>query len=173
SESNRGSRVTRGASMTDRMGGDIAVIGMACRVPGADSLDEFWRNLRDGVESITFFSDEQLLDAGVDPERLGDPRYVRARGVLRDVESFDAGFFGLSPREAEVMDPQHRLLLEGAWEALEHAGYDPGAYDGSIGVFAGAGMNTYLLNNLYPNRERLTLGGFQVMLGNERDFLAT
>src|SRR5581483_3270914 len=103
SESNRGSRVTRGASMTDRMGGDIAVIGMACRVPGADSLDEFWRNLRDGVESI------------------------------------DAGFFGLSPREAEVMDPQHRLLLEGAWEALEHAGYDPGAYDGSIGVFAGAG----------------------------------
>ncbi|MDP9360622.1 MAG: SDR family NAD(P)-dependent oxidoreductase, partial [Acidobacteriota bacterium] len=161
--------------MSDRASAsDVAIIGMACRVPGATTLDAFWDNLRNGVESISFFSDEELIAAGVDAAQLRDARYVRARAVLRDVESFDPAFFGLSPREAEIMDPQHRLFLEGAWEALEHAGYDPERYRGSIGVFAGVGMNGYLLHNIYPNRDRLAaVSGFQVMLGNDRDFVAT
>ena len=105
-------------------GFEIAIIGMAGRFPGARDIDELWQNLRDGVESIAFFSDEELASSGIDPTVLSDPNYVKARGVLEDAEWFDASFFGFTPREAELMDPQHRLFLECAWEALEHAGYD-------------------------------------------------
>ena len=155
-------------------GAGIAVIGMACRFPGAPDVESFWRNLCDGVESIASFSDEELTAAGVDPAALADPNYVRASGLLRDIDLFDAAFFGFNPREAEVLDVQHRQFLECAWEALERAGYDPGRYEGAIGVYAGAGMNSYLLHNLYPNRGVVeSAGGFETMIGNDKDFLPT
>ncbi len=123
-------------------GGAIAIIGMAARFPGAPSVDDFWRQICDGAELIRFFSEQELLDAGVAPELLRDPQYVRAAGHLPDSDLFDAGFFGMSPREARLTDPQHRVFLELAWEALEHAGYDP-AGAGPIGLFAGAALNGY------------------------------
>src|SRR5690242_2985592 len=101
----------------------IAVVGMSGRFPGASDVDELWKNVREGVESISFFSDEELLAEGVDPALLRDPSYVKARGVLAGVELFDASFFGLSATEAQITDPQHRLFLEHAFEALESAGY--------------------------------------------------
>src|SRR5207344_802947 len=116
----------------------IAIIGMAGRFPGAQNLDEFWRNLRDGVESISFFTEKELIQAGLSAKIVNDPRYVKARGVLAGDDLFDARFFGYSPREAELIDPQQRVFLECAWEALERAGYDPKRYQGSIGVWAGA-----------------------------------
>jgi acyl transferase domain-containing protein len=108
----------------------IAVIGMAGRFPGARNLDEFWRNLHDGVESITSFSREELLAAGVDPGDVDNPAYVRAGTYLENAEYFDALFWGISPREADVMDPQHRIFLECAWDALEDAAYDTETYNG-------------------------------------------
>ena len=152
---------------------DIAIIGMSCRFPGAEDYDAFWQNLRDGVESISFFSDEEVLAAGVDPALVSHPDYVKAGGVLSDIDHFDASFFAYSPREAALMDPQHRLFLEEAWKALEDAGYDPST-SGSIGVFAGGSMSSYLLNNLAPNRQLLkSVNGYQVMIGNDKDFLPT
>ncbi len=153
---------------------EIAIIGMACRFPGARNIDEFWENLRNGVESIVFFSDEELLASGLDPAMLSHPDYVRAKGALDDIELFDARFFGFNPREAEIIDPQQRIFLECAWEALEHAGYDSTTYGGSIGVYAGAGLNTYLLNNLYRNQDALiAVGGLQALIGNDKDYLTT
>lgn len=164
---------------------DIAVIGMSCRFPGANNIDEFWQNLCDGIESIAIFSDEEILASGVDPKMLQNPKYVKARPILPDIESFDADFFGYTPKEAELLDPQQRLLLECSWEAIEDAGYDPFSYKGSIGIYAGAVMNTYLLNNIYPNRDRLdinddlqivtldSMGGFQMMVANDKDYLTT
>lgn len=153
----------------------IAIIGMAGRFPGAKNIDEFWGNLRAGVESISFFSAEELEASGTDPADLSDPHYVRARGALEDVELFDASFFGFSAREAEITDPQHRLFLECAWEAVESAGYSPENFAGSIGVYAGAGgISTYFLNNLYPNRQLLdTAGDNQILIANDKDFLST
>jgi non-ribosomal peptide synthase protein (TIGR01720 family) len=152
---------------------EIAVVGMAGRFPGARNIEEFWSNLRDGVESISFFSEQELESDGVDESLLKDGRLVRAGGVLDDVELFDASFFGFNPREAEITDPQHRLFLECAWEALEHAGYDSARYKGLIGMFAGVSMNTYLLN-LYTNRDLIrTVSNFQIGIGNDKDFLAT
>ena len=106
-------------------GSEIAVIGMAVRVPGARNLAEFWRNLRDGVESVKFFTDAELLAAGESPELIQDPCYVKAQPVLADIDLFDAGFFGLSPQDAAIMDPQHRVMLEVGWEALETSGHEP------------------------------------------------
>jgi acyl transferase domain-containing protein/acyl carrier protein len=155
-------------------GREIAVIGMSGRFPAARDLRQLWRNLRDGVEAVTFFSDPELLAAGIPPERLRDPRYVKAGSVLDGVEEFDAGFFGYSAREAEIMDPQQRLFLEHAWEALEDAGYTPDAYDGLIGVYAGVAWNTYLLSNLTTHRELFDGGGaFQVFITNDKDFMPT
>jgi acyl transferase domain-containing protein/acyl carrier protein len=152
----------------------IAIVGMAGRFPGAADLRQHWDNLRAGVESITFFSDEELAAAGVDAALLRNPRYVRARGVLQDAELFDATFFGLSPREAEIMDPQHRVFLEAAWEALESAGYAPGSVALNAGVYAGASLNSYLIASLVANPEvMLAAGGYQAMLANDKDFLAT
>ncbi|MEC4891786.1 MAG: SDR family oxidoreductase [Oscillatoria sp. PMC 1051.18] len=152
----------------------IAIIGMAGRFPGAKNIDEFWQNLSNGVESISFFSDEELLASGIDPALLNNSNYVRARGVLSDIEMFDASFFNFTPHEAEVTDPQHRLFLEYAWEALESAGYNSETYDGRIGVYAGAGLNAYLLQNLSSNRQ---LSGaaevYQLQIGNDKDFVPT
>src|SRR5437867_1297822 len=151
----------------------IAVIGMAGRFPKARDIDEFWRNLSDGVEAISFFSDQELAAAGVGAPKE-NPNYVKARGVLEDAGLFDAAFFGINPREAEVTDPQHRVFLECAWEALESAGYDPQKYACAIGVFAGMSMNTYLAHNLLAHPDLLArLGEYQVMLGNDKDFLPT
>lgn len=134
-------------------GGDkglaIAVIGMAGRFPGASSIDEFWSNLKNGVESISFFTDKELEQAGMDPELIKNSHYVKAKGVLEDIEFFDAGFFSYSSREAQIMDPQLRVLHECTWAALENAGYASETYDGFIGFYAGALSNVYWLNRLY------------------------
>jgi amino acid adenylation domain-containing protein len=153
----------------------IAIVGMAGRYPGARNTSEFWRNLRDGVESIRSLSDAELRAAGVSPEELASPDYVKRASVLDDVPMFDAFFFGLSPRDASIMDPQHRHFLECAWEALEDAGHPPQRFDGSIGIFAGSGMNTYLIHNLLANRRLLASTGlFQLkQTGNDKDVLAT
>lgn len=171
----RGAFMTMKSSHNDSLNGsEVAVIGMSGRFPGANSVEEYWQNLRDGIESISFFTDQELLASGVDPALLRDANYVKAKGILKDGEFFDASFFGFTPREAEVMDPQHRLFLECAWEALENAGYDPGRYEGLIGVYGGVGQNNYLLNNLYPNRAiRESVGDFQIMIGNDKDFVTT
>ena len=120
---------------------DIAIIGMAGRFPGAGDLDEFWQNLKGAVESISFFSAEELAEAGLDPETVTHPQYVKAKGILDDVEYFDAPFFDYTSAEAEIMDPQIRIFHQWCWRALEHAGYDPGTYEGSIGIYAGATNN--------------------------------
>jgi len=152
---------------------EIAIIGMAGRFPGANDIEQFWRNLRDGVEAITCFTDEELLAAGVDANILNDPSYVKARGVLEGAELFDASFFGYSPREAEIIDPQQRVFLECAWQALETAGYDSAAYRKPVGVYAGVGMNTYAFNLLSHPELIQTIGNFQVMTSNDKDYLPT
>jgi acyl transferase domain-containing protein len=152
---------------------EIAVIGMSGRFPGAKNLDQFWQNLCDGTESIKFFTDEELLAKGVEAQLLDDPNYVKAEAILDDVEMFDAAFFDFTPREASLMDPQHRLFLEHAWEALENAGYAAERKQ-RTGVYAGESINSYLLSNLYPNRELIeSAGGVQVVINNDRDYLAT
>jgi phthiocerol/phenolphthiocerol synthesis type-I polyketide synthase E len=152
----------------------IAVVGMSGRFPGADNLDDFWRNLRDGVESISTFADAELAEAGIDPRLAARPDYVRRAGVLDGIERFDARFFGFSPREAELLDPQQRLFLEEAWKALEDAGIDPGRPPGRIGVFAGTGLTAYLLDHVAPRREALDpAGAYQAAVANDKDFLAT
>jgi acyl transferase domain-containing protein/thioesterase domain-containing protein/ubiquinone/menaquinone biosynthesis C-methylase UbiE/acyl carrier protein len=156
----------------DELEGSIAIIGMSGRLPGAKNIEEFWHNLKNGVESVTFFSDEELIASGIDPAILKDKSYVKAKGVLDNIAEFDATFFGLSPKEAQLIDPQHRLFLECAWEALEHAGYDPKTYSGSIGVYGGVGSeDTYLLKNLYINYLNQNVEQSQMTLGNEKDFL--
>ncbi|HEX7185753.1 MAG TPA: amino acid adenylation domain-containing protein [Thermoanaerobaculia bacterium] len=153
---------------------DIAVIGMSGRFPGARSVDELWRNLVEGVESISRFTDEELLASGVPRSLVDNPDYVKAKGILGGVDLFDASFFGLSPRGAELTDPQHRVFLECAWEALESAGYDASRYPGRIGVFAGQSMNTYWLNNLYHHIDLVaSLDSLQAAIGNDKDSLTT
>jgi acyl transferase domain-containing protein len=152
---------------------DIAVVGMDCRFPQAPDIEQFWRNLLDGRPAVTFFRDEELRTRGVTERQLRDPRYVKAGNVLDGVDQFDAEFFGFSPREAELMDPQHRLLLEVAWGTLDRAACDPSRYHGLIGVYAGASASTYLMFNLATHRRLIeSAGGNQVMIGNGGDFLA-
>jgi pristinamycin I synthase-3/4 len=152
----------------------IAVIGMACRYPGAADPGELWRNLRDGVESITRLSDEELAAEGVPAELIDDPSYVKAGGLLDGPELFDAEFFGFTPREAELMDPQHRLFLECAWQACEDAGYVPQTWPGRIGVYGGSAAGTYFIHNVLTNPEVVAAaGGMQVKLLNDKDFLTT
>lgn len=152
----------------------IAIVGMSLRFPGASNVEQFWENLRDGKESITFFSDEELLAAGVDPQDLRNPEYVKARPVIDNIDQFDANFFGYSPREAELTDPQHRLFLECAWEAMEHAGYDTRSYEGLVGVFGGTNLSMYLLTTIANSPEVLqSMDGFQIGIGNDKDSLTT
>ncbi len=151
----------------------IAIIGMAGRFPGASNVEKLWENICNGKESITFF-DEEDLSPTISSKLKNDSNYVKARGVLDDIDMFDASFFGISPREAEIMDPQQRLFLELSWEALDNSGYTPEQYNGLIGIFAGSNNNTYYLNNVLPNREAVDrIGEFQAMLVNEKDFLTT
>jgi len=153
---------------------DIAIIGMAGRFPGAANVDEFWRNLCGGEESLSFFTHEELLERGLNPDLLKDPEYVRAGAVLEDIDLFDAPFFGFSPREAELTDPQHRLLLECAWESLEHAGYSSENSEAHIGVYAGTAMNSYILKNLVCNPDVMrSADDFQLAIGNDKDYIAT
>lgn len=164
--------------MSDKLTQDlegVAVVGMTGRFPGADDLEQFWENLTRGIESISHFGEDELEPSRVESasaRRL--PHYVRARGILADVDKFDAAFFGISPREAAIMDPQHRLFLEGVWSALESAGYDPAQTKGSIGIWAGMNNSTYFLENVLSRPDILEqVGSFQAMLGNDRDYLAT
>lgn len=151
----------------------IAVIGMAGRFPGANDIDAFWQMLRDGRETIRFFTPEEL-DASIPDALRMDDRYVAARGVISGTEMFDAAFFGISPREAELMDPQQRLFLEIAWECLESAGHVPEKTAAPIGVFAGMYNATYFANHLRAHPDKIArLGEFLVMLGNEKDYIAT
>jgi phthiocerol/phenolphthiocerol synthesis type-I polyketide synthase E len=152
---------------------EIAVIGMAGRFPGAGDLEAFWRNLRDGVESISTFSDEELAAAGVDPDVMRDPAYVRAGGIVEGAELFAAAFFGYYPREAQVIDPQQRILLECAWEALEDAGYDPLRGERSIGVFAGSATNNYLAHLQADPQIAASIDYYQLHLANYKDYLTT
>jgi len=153
---------------------DIAIIGMAARFPMAANVEQFWQNLRDGVECITFFSDDELAKAGTDPALIDNPSYVKARGRLADIDRFDAGFFGYSPREAEITDPQQRLFLECAWQALELAGYSSDSYAGRIGVYAGSTFSTYLLANIYYNPDLThAVDEMQIMMANDKDYLST
>lgn len=152
---------------------DIAIVGMSGRFPGAKDVEEFWDNLSKGVEAVSFFNDEELSKAGVDVALLNNPDYVKARAILDKAEYFDAAFFGFSPREAEILDPQHRLFLECAWEALENAGYNPDRFEGKIGVYAGVGLNHYLLNLYSENGLIDSLGTYQTFIGNDKDFVPT
>ena len=156
-----------------RLPGDapIAIIAMAARLPGAADLDTFWRNLRDGVETIELADVDALIADGLDPRLARDPRFVPAHSSVAGVELFDADFFGYTPREAELMDPQHRLFLECAVEALERAGCDPQRDPGPIGVFAGAGMTNYLFNLIQrPDLVRAS-GGWQAVIRADKDYL--
>jgi amino acid adenylation domain-containing protein len=153
----------------------IAIVGMAGRFPGAESVEEFWANLVAGRESISFFNDEELAASGLDAAELQRRgQYVAARGVLKDADCFDAAFFGVNPKEAEVMDPQQRVFLEACWAALERAGYAPDKMSGTVGVFAGASTNTYVHHALEPRPELMELVGSDlVMYGNDKDYLTT
>jgi acyl transferase domain-containing protein len=160
--------------MENMNGYEIAVIGISCRFPGAPDLLSFWNNIKGGVESISFFTKEELLSAGADPLLLNNENYVRANGFLEDADIFDHSFFGYSRREAEIMDPQHRLFLQEAYKALDDAGYGNSKMRGHTAVFAGCDLNTYLINNLLPNVKDLKdLGDFQIMIGNDKDYLNT
>ncbi|MGN7610530.1 beta-ketoacyl synthase N-terminal-like domain-containing protein [Magnetococcales bacterium HHB-1] len=152
----------------------IAIIGMGLRIPGADTIEAYWRNLSEGVESITFFSDDELRAAGVSEETLKNPDYVKAMGRLKNADQFDADFFGMTPRDAEILDPQQRVFLECVWETLEHSGYDPEQYDGQIALFGGIGLNGYLIHNLLNHKDLIeTMGGWHLTLSNDKDFATT
>jgi acyl transferase domain-containing protein len=159
----------------------IAVIGMACRFPGANNLDEFWKNLMEGKETIHRFSDEELSKFEYRFEEIkNDPGFIRARGILDNIDRFDAEFFGITPREAARTDPQHRIWLETAWEAFEDAGCDPVNHKERISVFAGGSSNTYLLNNILRDKNTLEnyirlrkTDSFQLYMGNDGSFIPT
>ena len=152
----------------------VAIVGMSGRFPGANDTRAFWRNLAQGTKSIRFFSDDELLRVGVDPDVLKQPNYVKAGTVIDNVDSFDASFFGFTPREAELMDPQIRLFLECAWEALEDAAVDTETYPGLVGVFAGSALSFYMINNIFSNPDRFAAAGLlQVGILNSADSLST
>ncbi|MDB4951627.1 MAG: amino acid adenylation protein, partial [Gemmatimonadetes bacterium] len=153
-------------------GYEIAVVGMAVRVPGADGVRAFWRNLRSGVESIARFTRAELHAAGTDPAWLDDPDFVPALGELAGADELDAALFGLTPRDAEILNPQHRVMLECAWTALEHAGYDPARLDFPVGVFAGSGGNDYLRHVTARPELVRAVGTLRAVLANDKDHLA-
>ena len=166
-------REAEGAEVMDEHeASEVAIIGMAGRFPGAKNLEEFWRNLKHGVESVTFFTEEELRAEGMETEEFADPNYVPAKAVLEDVEFFDASFFDYNPREAEMLDPQHRVLLECAVEAFEDAGYDPEKFPGRISVYAGVSAGSYLTVNLASRADLIErVGAYQVDIGNHGEFV--
>jgi phthiocerol/phenolphthiocerol synthesis type-I polyketide synthase E len=152
----------------------VAIIGLACRLPGANSAGEFWHNLANGVDSISHFTEEEMRSFGVKPEVLQSPDFVRVAPVVNRADCFDANFFGVAPREAALTDPQHRVFLECAWEALESSGYKPDRSPQPLGVFAGTSLSSYLLYNILPNLDGShSDDNFQAMIGNDKDFLST
>ena len=152
----------------------FAIVGFAGRFPGANDVESFWANLKAGVESRTVFTDEDLLAAGIPESLLNHPKLVRSGFVLDDVEQFDAAFFGLNPREAELLDPQHRLFLECAWQAMEHAGYEPDAMPGPVGVFGGSTLSGYLTANVFRNPEVVkNVGPRAAVYGSVPDYMVT
>jgi amino acid adenylation domain-containing protein len=153
---------------------EIAIIGMSCRFPGAGDIGTFWRNLRDGVASVSFFSDEEMEI--YDKNLLDHPDYVKAGAVLSDIDLFDAAFFGFTPREARMTDPQLRLLLECAWEAFENAGYNPESCGVPVGVYLGSAISTYLINNVFPAQKSgpfLETTFFKEKMSNDRNYYPT
>jgi acyl transferase domain-containing protein/acyl carrier protein len=152
---------------------DIAIIGMSGRFPQANDLAQFWQNLTEAKEAVTFYTPDDLRSAGINPAILSKPNYVGAGLSLENIDLFDAQFFGYNAREAEALDPQHRLFLECSFHALEDAGYDPHSYPGSIGVFGGCAMSTYMLQVTQNPKFMETVGYLQVLFGNEKDYLPT
>jgi amino acid adenylation domain-containing protein len=157
---------------------DIAVIGIALRFPGAEDVETFWDNLRNGVESVRFFTRDEVLQAGVSPEQVDHPDYVRAEGDIHNVDMFDYGFFGYAnPADVEMIDPQQRIFMECAWEALERAGYDPATCGRSIGVFGGVNISSYLFSNLYDHDPLSVMSHFLtrigLLVGNQNDYACT
>ncbi|RZI77590.1 MAG: amino acid adenylation domain-containing protein [Variovorax sp.] len=151
----------------------VALIAMAGRFPGAADVEQFWDNLCAGRDSISFFDDESL-DPSVSASLRADPTYVKARGVIDDVDMFDPAFFGINPKEAQLMDPQQRVFLEICWECIERAGYAPDQCPGTVGIYAGMNNATYFLQHVQRHPELVdAVGAFQVMLGNEKDYIAT
>lgn len=152
---------------------EFAIVGMVCRFPGAANVQEFWQNLHDGVESIIDLSDEELLRSGISAEVLASPAYIKRSSVIANADLFDANFFGVSAREAELIDPQQRVFLECAWEALENAGYTAGNYAGKIGLYAGNSANLYVFNLLADGNPLYSKDAAPVLFANGNDFLAT
>ncbi|MEM7130985.1 MAG: SDR family NAD(P)-dependent oxidoreductase [Chloroflexota bacterium] len=163
------------ADYIDYIGNEIAIIGMACRVPGAETPDQLWHNVVHGVESVQRYSDDALREAGVPEDLIRNPNYVKAGLPLQGMDLFDPGFFQLRSVDAQVMDPQHRHFLECAWEALEDGGYDPERFPGRIGVFGGSGHNTYFPTHVLTNQSLLESEGYFLLrhTGNDKDFLTT
>lgn len=164
--------MTKNKSEATGTGREIAIIGMVGRFPGARNVHEFWNNLKNGVESISWFSDKELEEAGIDPELINHPDYVKAYGILEDKDYFDAAFFGYTPLESQVMSPQTRILHECTWEVLEDAGYDPGLYDGLIGLYAGATSSSYWEALSHFSGRSDELGGFAATQLNDKDYIS-
>ena len=162
---------------TEKMGSlvkDIAIIGMAGRFSGVSNIEEFWSAISSGTEKISFYTKEELINKGVDKDLIENKDYVFANGNIDSADKFDSAFFGITPREADFMDPQHRVFLETCYEGLENAGYTSEQYKGEIGVFAGCGMNNYLLKNLFQHPGSIrSLGEFQTIINNNSDYLTT
>ena len=156
-----------------RTSDEIAIIGMAGRFPGAADVRAYWENVRACREGLTRFSRDELRAAGVRRSQFESPDYVPVRGALGGVDLFDAGFFGFTAREAELTDPQQRLFIECAWEALETAGYDPDSYGAPIGLFAGAALSNYLFMLVSSPEIVESAGTFHLEIGNDKDFLCT
>ncbi|MEE4383726.1 MAG: polyketide synthase, partial [Pseudomonadales bacterium] len=161
--------------MNDAPDSDIAIVGMALRVPGALTPEAFWANLQGGVDALRTYGEDELLARGVSKSALADPNYVRGGMPLEGFDEFDPEFFGFSAKEAAILDPQHRQFYEVAWEALERAGHPPSRFDGAVGVFAGSGMAAYLAQNILTNPDLLKSVGLFLLrhTGNDKDFLAT
>ncbi|WP_261887374.1 polyketide synthase [Vibrio aerogenes] len=152
---------------------DIAIIGMSGRFPGADDIDTFWNNLLEGLETISTFTDEELRASGITEEQIASPNYIRRRGILGTAQDFDAHFFDITPRDAEIMDPQHRLFLESSWHAFEDAGYIPGQYQGRVGVFGGTGTAWHLNKaNTHPDVQQYASGA-SIVTNNDKDYVTT
>lgn len=155
-------------------GNEIAVVGMSGEFPKCTDMEEYWNAIVKGEECISFYTKEQLKEAGINPEVLKFEEYIRAKGEIPDIGLFDAGFFHISPREAELMDPQHRLLLQCAWQALESAGINPDNYKGTIGVYAGKSLSSYLYLNIFPHLKKImAVGNLQAAIGNDKDSMTT
>lgn len=155
-------------------GNEIAVIGMSGEFPKCKDIEAYWDAIMSGKECISFYTKEELKEAGINPEILKLDQYIRAKGEIPDIGLFDAGFFHISPQEAELMDPQHRLLLQCAWSALENAGLNPENYEGTVGVYAGKSLSSYLYLNIYPHVKKImAVGNLQAAIGNDKDSITT